>query len=379
MKKLGFGLMRLPLKDPDDQESIDLEELKRMVDHFLEKGFTYFDTAYPYHQGKSEVAIRKALVERYPRDSFTLTDKLPTWIATKYEDYEAIFEEQLERCGVTYFDYYLLHSLDTKRYAETSKLGGFEFIKKLKEQGKIRHIGISYHDSASLLDQILTKHPEIEYVQLQINYLDWDSELIQSGKCYEVATKHKKSVIVMEPVKGGYLANVPPEAVKLFKGYHPDMSVASWAIRYAASLENVFMVLSGMSSFEQMVDNVSVMENFIPLNDEEMGIIKEAVEIIKKKVVIPCTACRYCVDGCPKHIAIPEYFAVYNERKTFGPTPVQVSYYNNLTGEHGKASDCIACGQCEEHCPQHIKIIDALRDVAKEFEAEKETAQGAKK
>ena len=369
MDKLGFGMMRLPLAEAENLQSIEQELVNTMVDYFLAKGFTYFDTAYPYHQGMSEVAARKALVERHPREAFTLADKMPTFSVTCTADYQRIFDEQLEKCGVDYFDYYLLHTLGTRLYASTLEHGGFEFMKKVKAEGKARHIGFSFHDKAELLDRILTEHPEMEFVQLQINYLDWDNESIQSRQCYEVAVKHNKPVIVMEPVKGGSLARVPEEADKLLKACHPDMSAASWAVRFAASLENVFLVLSGMSTLEQVVDNTSYMQNMAPLTQAERDIIRQEVEIISSSVAIACTACQYCVDGCPQRIPIPKYFSLYNDQKQFGFTGGHALYYANLAQDFGRASDCIGCKQCEEHCPQHLDIVQQLKSVAKVFDA----------
>jgi predicted aldo/keto reductase-like oxidoreductase len=339
-----------------------------MVDRYLEKGFIYFDTGYPYHQGLSEVAAKRALAERYDREAFVLADKMPTFLVKDSEDYQKFFDEQLERCGVEYFDYYLLHNLGVKNYASTLKHGGFEYMKKLKEEGKAKHIGFSYHDKSELLDKILTEHPEMEFVQLQINYIDWENKNIDSRKCLEVAIKHNKAVIVMEPVKGGALANVPSDVKKLFQEYHPDKSVSSWAVRYAASLDHVFMVLSGMSNMEQLLDNMSYMENLEPLNEEETLLIRKAAEIINSNISIPCTSCQYCVDGCPKNIPIPSFFSLYNDQKLFSLMPSHKMFYAGLTRDYSKASDCIGCSQCEEHCPQHIAIVKELEKVAKVFE-----------
>lgn len=367
MKKLGFGLMRLPQID-EDYTHIDVEKVKEMVDAFINAGGTYFDTAYMYHGGFSERAFKEAVVMRYDRERFTVTDKLPMGMISTAEQMEEIFEEQLERCGVAYFDYYWLHALNKSSYETTERLHAFEFIMEKKKEGKIRHIGFSFHDSPEVLEQILSEHPETEYVQLQINYLDWEDASVQAKRCYEIAANYDKPVIVMEPVKGGALVDIPEKAAQLFKEKEPELSTASWAVRYAATHEKVMMVLSGMSNLAQVEDNISYMKDFKPLNEEEMRLTAKAAQIIRETIAIPCTACRYCIDECPQKIAIPDYFALYNEWKKFGRLDKVKHDYRELLKEHGKASDCIKCGRCEAHCPQQLAIRDFLKQIAETLE-----------
>ena len=370
MKKLGFGMMRLPLLDREDPKSVDMEQVCQMVDTFLSRGFTYFDTAYMYHGFQSENVVREALVKRHPRDSFLLASKLPSMFLKEEGDQERIFAEQLEKCGVDYFDYYLIHNLGTENYAKAERFGSFAFVSELKRQGKVRRMGFSFHDTAAVLDQILTEHPEVDFVQIQLNYLDWESDTIQSRLCHEVCLKHGKQVIVMEPVKGGTLAKIPGRVTELLSAQHPDWSAPSWAIRFAASCENVFMVLSGMSDMDQLLDNTSYMADFAPLTDRENATLKDAARMILEDIAVACTSCRYCVDGCPQKIEIPQYFTLYNRAKQAGEAEMKElkASYAELGRSSGLASDCISCGQCVRACPQHIRIVAALREVAKAFE-----------
>ncbi len=362
--------MRLPLLDAGDAASIDIEQTKQMVDTFIEKGFTYFDTAWMYCGFKSENAAKECLVDRHPRDSFTLATKLHAGFLTSKEDRDKIFNEQLKKTGVDFFDYYLLHDMGRGHYKIYTEFDCFNWLVEKKKQGLVKHIGFSFHDNAEFLEQVLTEHPEMEFVQIQLNYLDWSSPSIQSGLCYETATAHGVPVFVMEPVKGGTLTQVPEAVTQMFKEHNPQMSVPSWAIRFAAGLDNVKMVLSGMSNMEQLLDNIDYMSDFKPLDEQEQQLISRAVAMINGNIAIPCTGCSYCTDGCPKKIAIPKYFSLYNadrqEAEGKGWTP-QGTYYDRLTQNFGKAGDCIACGQCERICPQHLPIIEHLKDVAEYF------------
>ncbi|HJB97700.1 MAG TPA: aldo/keto reductase [Candidatus Acutalibacter pullicola] len=363
IKKLGFGLMRLPMIG----EEIDMEQTKRMVDTFMEKGFTYFDTAYVYIGGKSEVALKEAVVDRYPRDSFQCATKLPLWDLKEPQEMEKIFQESLDRAGLEYYDFYLLHAMSAERVTKADELGAWDFMKRLKAEGRAKHIGFSFHDTAEALEDILKAHPEMEFVQLQINYVDWESESVQSRKCYEVARKYNKPVIIMEPVRGGSLAIMPPQVQRVFKEAEPENSVASWAVRYCASLEGIVTVLSGMSTEEQLNDNVSYMENFRPLNEGERATVQKVVDILNSLPTIPCTACKYCVDGCPQKINIPGIFKAMNDLTLYNNEVTARRSYDNAVGEGGKAGDCIQCGACEAHCPQKIEIIETLKKAAETF------------
>ncbi len=361
--KLGFGLMRLP----KNGGVIDVEQVKTMVDMFLSAGFTYFDTAYVY-QG-SEAAIKLALVDRYPRDIYQLASKLPAWAGAKNADEaRAMFYTSLERTGAGYFDFYLLHNLGGERIKYFDDYGIWDFANELKAKGLVRHVGFSLHDSAEVLDKILTAHPEMEFVQLQINYADWENGDVQSRLCYETARKHNKPVIIMEPVKGGLLAE-PPRAIReLFRAINPGASAASWALRFAASLEGVITVLSGMSDAAQMKDNLETFKSFRPLDGKELDAIKKAQEILASARTVPCTDCRYCVKGCPENIAIPAIFDALNRFLAYENLPSSKGKYNRAVKDGGTAGMCIGCGQCESVCPQHIQIIDELKRAAEIFE-----------
>ena len=364
--KLGFGLMRLPML-PNGE--VDVEQVKQMADLFLSRGYTYFDTAYGYIGGKSEEAVKPVLVDRYPRESFQLATKLPVWAGAKTaDDAKEMFRTSLRRTGAGYFDFYLLHNLGGERTKRFEELGVWEFCRSLKDQGLIRHLGFSFHDDADTLNRILDAHPETEFVQLQINYADWESDSVQSRKCYEAVRAHGLPVVVMEPVKGGTLARLPERAAKLFREADSRLSTASWALRYACSLEGLVTVLSGMSNLEQMEDNLSAMHRGIPLTQEERSVIDAVRTALNDVPKIPCTDCRYCMKGCPQQVLIPEAFKAMNNYLTFENLAAARGSYGWATHEGGKASLCVACGQCEQVCPQHIHIIDELKRVVATLE-----------
>lgn len=362
-KNFGFGCMRLPMNG----DQVDIAETTRMVDEFLAQGFNYFDTAHGYIGGKSELAMKECLTSRYPREAYSLTDKLTDSYFKTETDIRPFFESQLEACGVDYFDFYLMHAQNADNFKKFKACRAYETAFALKAEGRIRHVGLSFHDRAEVLDQILTEYPQIEVVQIQFNYLDYDDIAVQSRKCYEVCRKHGKPVLVMEPVKGGSLVNLPEEAKKVLDDLHGG-SPASYAIRFAAGFPGMMMVLSGMSNMEQMKDNLSYMRDFKPLNETELAAVNKVQEIFHKMNMIPCTACRYCVEGCPKQISIPDLFAIMNIKQLHHDWNADYYYEEVHTAPGRRASDCLKCGKCEKICPQHLPIRKLLEEVAKEFD-----------
>ena len=368
--KLGMGMMRLPLIDENDFTSIDYEQVNKMVDTYMDAGFNHFDTAYIYHEGKSENAFKKSVVERYPRDAYKIATKMPLFIISEESQLEPIFAEQLENCGVDYFDYYMLHNVSGFTETAWKNVDLYSFIKNKKEEGFIKHIGLSTHGNAEFLEEILLTHPELEFVLLQINYLDWEDEAIESRKCLEVAKKYNKPVMIMEPYKGGFLADVPEEAEKLMKEYNPNRSIVSWAMRFVANLD-ACVVLTGASSLEQVENNIEEFNNADPLNEEEYKILEEVSNIINSNITVNCTKCRYCVDTCPADIDISKIFDMYNKHKILGRedwSQAGNAYLNySKLPNVGIASDCVECGSCIEECPQQINIPEVLKNVKETF------------
>ena len=367
MPKLGFGLMRLPEKDG----KIDMDHLCRMVDAYMQAGMNYFDTAYVYHGGNSEKAIKEALVRRYPRDRFMLATKLPAWCMKEPADRDRIFNEQLERCGVDYFDFYLLHSIEDGGNGETyERLDCFDWGLQKKAEGKIRHFGFSFHGSPAYLINVLDKHPEIEFVQIQLNYADWKNPVVRSGELYEILHSRNIPMIIMEPVKGGTLASLRPELEEMYRAVRPDASVASWALRFVGSLPGVMTILSGMSTEEQMNDNIGTFARFEPLSDVEKDLVGKVRSIMLNVPQIGCTSCRYCTPGCPMNISIPDVFRAINTMNLYGDVFRPKAFYGGVIGQgHGRASECIACGQCEGVCPQHLPIIELLKEASENLDA----------
>ena len=368
----GFGCMRLPLLDKNDKTSFDYKLIEEMFDVYLSRGYTYFDTAYVYHNYEGEKAIKKALVDRHNRKAFEIATKLPLRDFNTKEEMDILFNEQLSNLGVTYFDYYLLHNMGSNVYKKCDELDAFGFVYNKKKLGKVKHVGMSFHDTPELLDEILTKHGDkIDFVQLQINYLDWNSSTVQSRECLDICLKHMKPVTVMEPCKGGTLVNVSDDVKKLFKDYNYNASIASWAFRFCLSKQGVARVLSGMNSMEQLLDNLDTIDNFTRLNEEEYKVLDKAVDLLNNNIVIPCTGCSYCTKGCPINMPIPSYFALYNQKKALtGEFSSQFSYYNNMiNASFPRANECLNCGQCENACPQHIEIRKLLKDVSEEFDS----------
>lgn len=366
--KLGFGCMRLPLLDESDPTSIDIEHFKSMVDAFIEGGGTYFDTAFVYHDGTSETALREALVKRYPRDAYTVATKCLAWAAPDAATAQSNLQTSLDRLGLDYVDFYLLHNVGGPRTAKFDEYDMWEFAHEMKAQGKIRHVGFSIHDGAKALDEILTKHPDMDFIQLQVNYLDWEDPVVQSRRCMEVAQKHNVPVVIMEPARGGRLIDLPARVSDVFKKAAPDKSIASWAYRFCYNLPNVITVLSGMSTIEQMRENIQDYRSYgtALFSAEEQEAFDEAVRALHAVDSIPCTNCRYCVKDCPQGVAIPNILGLlnleaYTENREFAKG--QYAWQAKAP-----ASECIACGACEDMCPQKIDIVDQLKRAVEHFE-----------
>jgi hypothetical protein len=361
MPRLGFGMMRLPEQDG----VIDHGHVCKMVDKYMQSGMNYFDSAYIYHGGKSETAAREALVKRYPRDSFMLATKLPAWEMRSADDADRIFNDQLKKTGVDYFDFYLLHSLEEgNNYDTYVRYDCFNWGLKKKAEGKIRHFGFSFHGSPELLEKVLDEHPEVEFVQIQYNYLDRTNPVVRSQRLYEILRDRKIPIIIMEPIRGGMLADMSPDIEKKLKARQPEKSVASWALRFIGSLPGIMTILSGMSSEEQMDDNINTFKNFEPMAEDEFRLVNEITEELLKVSQIGCTACKYCCDGCPQNISIPDVFRTINTLRRYPDDWRSKNFYSSLVSRSGRASDCIGCGQCEQVCPQHLPIIELMKEAA---------------
>ena len=367
--KFGFGCMRLPQTDADDPTKIDQELFNEMVDIYMEKGFNYFDTSYAYHNGISEVAIRKAVVERYPRESYRICDKMPTWALTSKEDNDKFVLEMLERLGIDYFDVFFVHNINVPWLKLAEKYNSFEYVKKMKENGIAKKIGFSFHDDSNLLKKVLDKYGEfLDVVQLELNYLDWEDPSIEARKCYDLCVEHGLDVYVMEPLKGGVIVNLPDDIKNEFKAFNPNKSIASLAIRFCASLEHVKIVLSGMSKMSDLMDNIDTFENFEPISNEESEFLEKMALKLKESVAVPCSECGYCIDSCPEEIPIPEYFSLYNTSKNQPESNIYRLYYDKLGDEKVAADQCSYCETCIEHCTQKIDIPEVLEKVCKHFE-----------
>ncbi|MCR5026023.1 MAG: aldo/keto reductase [Methanobrevibacter sp.] len=367
--KFGFGCMRLPVTDENDPTSINQELFNEMVDIYMEKGFNYFDTSYAYHNGMSEIAIKKAVVERYPRDSYLICDKMPTWALKSEKDNDKFVDEMLERLGIDYFDVFFVHNINVPwlKLAEDAK--AFEYVKKMKEKGLAKKIGFSFHDNSILLKEVLDKYAEfLDIVQLELNYLDWEDPSIEARKCYELCVKYGLDVYVMEPLKGGVIVNPSDEIKNDFKEFNPDKSIASFALRFCASLEHVKIVLSGMNNMEDLLDNCDTFENFKVISDEENEFLEKMAEKLHSTVAVPCSECGYCVDACPEMIPIPEYFSLYNRSKNQPESDIYRNYFDKLADEKVPADDCTYCSTCIDYCTQKIDIPEELEKVCKHFE-----------